>query len=258
MAAPFEPSDYNRAPIITVSSGVSLARALADACPKDAPAGVKKAKKYLETTADDASSHLAARNRILGVYTEEDSRDLDNEADRGWGGLRLRLTGMAMLSPDKFPKAKRAAELDALLFPDGMDFLKLEYSSQSASMGAILQRIDDDNLAADIDSVAGPEFLKALREIQPRYEAMVSERLRRDKEMGQNLLETTRGLQSAIVNYANKVIGTIEHDEPATTEWARVALLPIANHRAANAIRAQRAVIAEAPADKPDQEKKPS
>lgn len=258
MAAPFEPSEYNRAPIITVSSGVSLARALVDACPKDASAGVKKAKKHLEAVAEKASTDLADRNRVLGVYTEEDSRALDNEADRAWGGVRLRLSGMAMLSPDKYPKAKRAAELDALLFPEGMDFLKLEYSAQSVSMGAILKRIADDDLEGDIDAVAGQEFVKALKEIQPRYEAMVSERLRRDKETGQNLLETTRGLQSAIVNYANKVIGTIEHDDPATTEWARLALLPIVNHRAANATRAQRGVVAEGAADKPDGEKKPS
>ena len=40
-----------------------------------------------------------------------------------------------------------------------------------------------------------------------------------------------RTIQNAIVNYASKVIGSVEHDEPATAEAARVALLPIVNHR---------------------------
>jgi hypothetical protein len=42
----FEPNDYTHAPIITVSGGVALVEALSDACPKDAPAGVKKAIKH--------------------------------------------------------------------------------------------------------------------------------------------------------------------------------------------------------------------
>jgi hypothetical protein len=242
MAAPFEPTDYVRAPIITVSSGVSLAIALADACPKAAPANVKKAAKHLRKTAEKARADLAERNRVLGAFSEEDSRVLDNEADRAWGGLRMRIQGMAMLLASKFPKAKRAAELDVLLFADGMEFLKAEYGSQSTGMAAILNRIDADGLQADIDAIAGDEFLKAVRDVQPRYEAMVSERLRRDKATGQNLLETTRGLQAAIVNYATKVLGTIEHDDPDTVEAARVALLPIANHREAAAVRDAAAV----------------
>jgi hypothetical protein len=183
-----------------------------------------KGKPSGKTLAEKARDDLADRNRILGAFSEEDSRELDGEADHAWGGLRLRIQGMAMLSPDAFPKAQRAAELDTLLFSESMEFLKAEYSSQSSSMGAILKRIDKDGLQADVDSVAGPEFLKALRDVQPRYGAMVSERLRRDTATGQNLLETTRGLQAAIVNYASKVIGTIDHEDPETTEAARVAL----------------------------------
>ena len=61
----------------------------------DASPGVKKAFKHLVALAKRAKTHLADRNRVLGVYSEEDSRDLDNEADRAWGGLRVRLTGFA-------------------------------------------------------------------------------------------------------------------------------------------------------------------
>lgn len=259
MAATFDPSDYNRAPILTVSTGVTLCQALVDACPKDAPAGVKKAKKHLETTAAKASSDLTARNKALGVYKEEDSRVLDNEADRAWGGLRLSLSAKAMLSHETYPIAAEAAELEAKIFSGGMEFLKAEYSAQSTSMASILKHIDDEELGGAIDAVVGPEFLQAIRDIQPRYEAMVSERLRRDNAAGQNLVETTRSLQNAIVNYANKVIGTIEHDDPATTEWARTALLPIANHRVGNEQKAQRAAAAATPApeDGPEGAKKP-
>jgi hypothetical protein len=64
---------------------------------------------------------------------------------------------------------------------------------------------------------------------------MVKERLRRDTSSGQNLTERVRSIQNAIVNYASKVIGSVEHDEPATAEAARLALLPIVNFREAAA-----------------------
>jgi hypothetical protein len=239
MAAPFDPSPYVHAPTITVSSGVTLALALVDAVPKSAPANVKKAAKHLKTAAEQARADLAERNRQLGVFSEEASRVLDNEGDRAWGGLQKRLEGMAMLSPDRFPKAKRASELSAKLFPEGMEFLKAAYGTQSTKMASILEQIDQDGLQAEIDEIAGKEFLQAIRDVQPRYEAMVKERLRRDKATGQNLADSVRSIQAAIVNYASKMIGTIEHDDPDTAEVARVALLPIANHREAAPLRAR-------------------
>jgi hypothetical protein len=245
---------YVRAPVITVSTGIALAKALSEACPQDASPGVKKALKHLVALAAKAKTDLADRNRVLGVFTDEDSRDLDNEADRAWGGFRLRLTGLTMLPADEYPRARRAAQLDALLFAEGTEFLKLDYAAQSTAMGALLERIATDGLQKEIDDLAGAEFLKAIKSVQPRYETMVTERLRRDKAVGQNLLETTRGMQEAIVNYAAKVIGTIEHDDPTTTEAARVALLPIANLRDAFAARQARAAVSGGAGDAADGE----
>jgi hypothetical protein len=242
---PLDPVTYAHAPSITVSTGISLAGALVDACPKDAPANVKKAATYLKSVAALARTDLANRNRQLGTFPDEDSRTLDNEADRCWGGLRLCLQAKSMLRPDLYPKAKLAAELDAKLFAQGTEFLKAEYASQSSSMGVLLQMIEDDKLDKDINAVVGPDFLTAIRDVQPRYEAMVKERLRRDTASGQNLTERVRTIQNAIVNYASKVLGSIEHDEPATAEAARLALLPIVNHREA-VVAAQRSAPAAA------------
>ena len=65
---------------------------------------------------------------------------------------------------------------------------------------------------------------------------MVTERLRRDAAVGQNLLDTVRALQSAIQNHAQNLIGTVEHDEPSTVEVVRAALRPIDAHREANGL----------------------
>lgn len=242
-----DPITYAHAPSVTVSTGITLATALVDACPKDAPANVKKAAVHLKSIADLARSDLAARNRELGTFPDEDSRTLDNEADRCWGGLRLCVQGRAMLRPDVYPKAKLAAEIDAKLFAQGTEFLKSEYASQSSSMAVLLQMINDDKMEKDINAVVGPDFLTAIRDVQPRYEAMVKERLRRDSASGQNLTERVRTIQNAIVNYASKVVGSVEHDDPATAEAARTALLPIVNHRdaVAAAQRSAPAVVAD-------------
>ena len=252
VAAPFDPSPYVHAPTINASSGVTLALALVDASPTSAPPIVKKAAKYLKTVAEKARADLAERNRQLGVLSEDDVRALDNEGDCAWGGLQQRLGAMAMLSPERFPQAKRAAELSVQLFPEGMEFLKANYATQSTKMASILEHIDMARLDAEIDALAGKEFLQAIRHVQPRYEAMVNERLRRDKVTSQNLADTVRAIQGAIVNYASKVIGTIEHDEPDTAEVARLALLPITNHRDAAALRGRRAT--KEPATEPEAE----
>ena len=245
MAMSLDPVTYAHAPSVTVSTGITLASALVDACPKDAPANVKKAAAHLKSIAALARTDLAERNRQLGTFPDEDSRGLDNEADRCWGGLRLCVQGKAMLRPDLYPKAKVAAEIDAKLFAQGTEFLKAEYASQSSSMAVLLQMIDDDKMEKDINAVVGPDFLTAIRDVQPRYETMVKERLRRDTASGQNLTERVRSIQNAIVNYASKVVGSVEHDDPATAEAARVALLPIVNHREA-AAAAQRSAPAAA------------
>lgn len=244
---------FATAPVITVSNGVSLAGALYAARPVGADPGIKKAAKHLKSVAEGAQSDLVKRNSELGAFPDEDSRSLDNEADRCWGAFRLRVQAMAMLRPDVYPQAQRAVEIDGKLFPQGTEFLKSEYASQSTSMGTVLLTIEQEGLENDVNAIIGAEFLAAVRDVQPRYEAMVRERLRRDKAAGQNLFETIRAIQAAIVNYAGKVIGAIEHDDPATVETARIALLPILNHRDAVAA-AQRsskgaaAVVTPAPA----------
>jgi hypothetical protein len=146
MVEPFDPSLYVRSPVVTASTGATLALALAGACPKDAPANVKKAAKHLTAVSNQVQEVLAERNRRMGMYSEEDSRKLDNEADRAWGALRMRIEAMAMLSPAITPKAKRAAEIAASLFAGGTEFLKEEYASQRTSMGSLLKRIDDEKL----------------------------------------------------------------------------------------------------------------
>src|SRR5690349_19631182 len=119
MTESFDRTAYVKAPVITVSTGIALASALIAASPAGGPPHLKKAIAHLKTVSEQARRDLADRNRQLGAFPDEDSRGLDNEADRCWGALRLRGQAMAMLPVATFPKAQIAADLDAKLFPQG-------------------------------------------------------------------------------------------------------------------------------------------
>lgn len=228
---PFEPWLYTRAQNITLASGIVLARALVAACPDIMPPPVKKAVKHLAKVAANAEKAWADRQRDLGVVPDASSRALDQEADGAWGNLRDRLVAYAGLPRGLFPRSARAQELvDSIFGVTGLVFLRDTYVLQWSAMSMLLKRIDDEGLAADVDKLAGPEFLQHIRNVHPRYEAMVQTSLQR--ETGQtNLLEHVRLIQRAVVSYATRVCGTVEEDDDTTAETARDALAAIEKMR---------------------------
>jgi hypothetical protein len=238
MALPLDITLYTRAPSFRLAGGITLAHALIDACPRSAPANVKKACKKLKGLTETAQAVLADRRREMSSSSEEDSRIVDREADASWGALRLRLRAYSMLPIERFPLAKRASELDTLLFGmEGLEFLKDDYFSQNATMGVILKQINDHKMQKDIDMIAGPEFLQQIRDVMLRYQSMVNDKLRRDNTSGPNLTEHVRALQAAIVEYATKVAAMVDDDEPESIRAAQSALRPIEAHREAAADR---------------------
>lgn len=238
-ATTFDPSQYTRSPILTMASGITLCGALVDACPDDAPAGVKKASKKLAKVADGARAAWSARKQKLAKVSDASAQLLDQEADWSWSALRMRLQAYALLPVDRYPLAPRAGELVVLLFGDeGLDFLKSAYPEQSASMASVLDRIDGEKLAKEIEGLAGKEFVAQVRHVQPRYDAMVKAMLQRDETTGENLLDQVRAMQGAIVMYATKVAATADEDDLDSIEVVRAALRAIDNHRVALGRRA--------------------
>lgn len=190
LTEPFDPTLYTRAPILTIATAITLGGALVTACPPGAPPTLRKAADKLQTTTASAQTAWAARKRALGALSDEDSRVLDVQADGCWSALRGRLESYALLPIEDHPRAARAGELIFILFgKDGLDFLKHRYVNQLPAMQTLLQRIDDEGLQPDLDDLAGPEFLAAIRKIVPRYDAMVQAMLQRDETSGVNLLE---------------------------------------------------------------------
>lgn len=234
-----DPALYARPPKMTIEGGITLCRVLADACPATMPASIKKAAKRLFEVAEAAQFAYTLRRKSLGKTTPDDARPVDRNADNSWGALRQRLQAYAMLPPDTYPDAKRAIEILYSLFGEsGLSFLTESYPEQFVIAESVISRIGSENMAADIDRLAGKEFLENVRNQHIAYGKMVQAVLQREETITDDLSEHLRVMGQEIVDYATKILASIDRDKPATIAAARTALRPIDAFREATQRRA--------------------
>lgn len=247
----FDASLYTRAPKFSVPAGITLARALVEACPTGMPALVYTARDKLAATADRAQADVAARQRVEG--SDVDRRGLDRTTDISWEALEERLDAWTKLPVTLSPDVKRAAELLNILFgtgPDRMAFLRESFPVQLTKSEAILARIDKDGLQPDIDRLAGPIFLAHVRTMHAQYDRMVKDSLLADDDP--DMRKHQRALSQAIVRYALALCATVDEDIPGSADKVRTALHAIVQLRTDNARRsASRAGAGESDTDQP-------
>jgi hypothetical protein len=234
-----DPALYSRPPKMTIEGGMTLCRVLADSCPASMSAGVKKAAKRLFEVAEAAQFAYTLRRKSMGKTSNEDARPVDRNADTSWSALRSRLQAYAMLPPETYPDSKRAIEILYSLFGEsGLSFLTESYPEQFAIAESVIRRIDSENMAADIDRLAGKEFLENVRAQHAAYGKMVQAVLQREDAITDDLNEHVRAMGQEVVDYATKVLASMERDKPATIAAARTALRPIDAFREATQRRA--------------------
>ncbi len=234
-----DPAVYSRPPKMTIEGGMTLCRVLADASPASMPAAVKKAAKRLFEVAEAAQFAYTLRRKTLGKTSPDDARPVDRNADNSWGALRSRLQAYAMLPREAYPDAQRAVEILFSLFGEaGLSFLTESYPEQYAIADSVIRRIDSEGLAADIDRLAGREFLENVRTQHTAYGKMVQSVLQREDALTDDLSDHVRAMGQEIVDYATKVLASIDRNKPATVTAARTALRPIDAFREATQRRA--------------------
>lgn len=205
----FDPTPYARMPRLNTPSGVWLSISLLSAFPKKPPAlpeRVTNAGHKLRT----ATIALQRAWKDSTRTARSETRLADNAIDRAWGALHGRLDDYASLPEDDFPNAARAAELLRLVFTDGLAFLKLKYRDEWAESGKRLTKIDDDGLQADIDKLAGPEFLANVKSAHERYgKVLAITEPAGDAEPGlveplQAVIDSIRSLLTQLVSVADE------------------------------------------------------
>lgn len=232
----FDPSRYARAPKLDVPSAIALSIKLLAAVPKKAPTPVKKAAKALRNKVIALQSAWKARDR---VEKRPDTRPIDVLADNAMSRLIGRIEDYAGLPAETYPLAARAQSILTTLFPNGASFLKNDYASQWAETQKRIERIDEENLEADIHAIAGPEFLKEVRRIHKLYGEAIGVTKQRAESPVPSVAQPLRDVGAAMTLYALQLVSVCV-DEEASNEArsaAREALLPFDEYRAAAARR---------------------
>jgi hypothetical protein len=233
MADEFDPIPYVRPPILDVASGVALGVALLSAAPKGAPEGVRKAARKVRK---ETLALQAAWGKSDASPAPPDKRKADMRIDNAWGILLDRLDSYASLPAADFPKAARAREICDAISPKDREWLKLPYGAEWAESDKRLKKIDAEGLAADIDTLAGPEFLVEVRRAHEAYGIAIGVTKAPEEAPPVNLADPLRALSRAVARYG-LVIAAMVDEDAASVATARRALKPIDDHRDGQARR---------------------
>lgn len=252
----FDPTPYQRAPLLTILNLLALGRALLEVVPEEAPEGVQRAARTLEAVLDEGDEAVDTRHQE-SVPVDPGDVELDGVADGLWAmlrnGLRAKATlptvGLARLAEGKGPRsaigkqvaaatdqAARARALSTRIFgADGLAFTQKQFPEQSQIMASMLRVIDKQGLAAEIDALVGPEILALLRACQPLYASMVDARLARDRRKTSDLGRMRAKIMRAITRYTTAVLGMLDEAQPASLPAVIAALRPVEQIRSQTA-----------------------
>lgn len=249
--ATFDPAQYQSAPRLSAEGLIALSRALVNAQPSNAPAHAATTGSKLKRLLSEAESALTARRREVPVTDVAAEVALDAATDGLWAALRDRLDawtafehpaldtllpkGKSKASPARSSlatarkRAVRARKLAERVFGgEGLAFLRLPFAEQAEATAAVLRLLEEDDLVAELQELAGEELVSALFLVQERYEAMVAGRAVREQTRTVDLGELRNRLLRAISAHASAWLSTVDEDEPASLETAVAALTPIA------------------------------
>lgn len=218
----FDPMNYYRAPHFDAATGVALGVALLSALPKDVPEDVQQCARKVRTATLALQKAWTAEPPARRV----DKRPFDNACDSAWSCGHGRLSCYASLPADIWPKAERAAAIVALLFPEGLTFLRLPYAAQWAEQERRLAKIDALELAPEIDDLCGPEFLAEIRRTHTAYGEVLGITSPAEAALAAKVGEPLRELQRVVGQYMRK-LAVMAEDNDDSLALALRALAPI-------------------------------
>jgi hypothetical protein len=247
----FDPTPYQRIPLVNLASMVVLARALLDARPAltgDAAAWLDKRVDRITALIAVIEAELTRRRRNLDTHARYGPPvEFDGGTDSLWVVLRDRLAsfeaylhpGFDMLIDNPYtplgaslaearPRAARARVLSTRLFGrDGLSFLRGSFRDQCETTGAILRMIEADGLIPELAELVGGDLITQLFLLQEQYELMVVDQLKTKPEIGENLRELRLRLARALTRYTTSVLDLLDEDEPESLTRVTTALRPM-------------------------------
>ncbi|MCX4244411.1 hypothetical protein [Paraliomyxa miuraensis] len=220
---------YAVAPRIGIGNGATLLEQLVDVAKGDDSTAIAASLKKLRKVLAKARSVDAAGARANAASTAAGDLELDRRADRCSKAIKLRLEAWP-LHDDGEPAQRASAHL-RLLFPKGLRFTQASFAIQDAEMRRIVGELKDPELAASLDELVGPSFIKAFKKAAKDYAEMVKA-MGRTVEQAVDQRSVVIEMQTTIVQHASRVLGELDDDDSASVERTRMLLQPIDNFRA--------------------------
>lgn len=223
----FDVSPYVSPTRFGALAGVFLARAVLQAAPSRPSKRVRAALVGVR----DAGEALRAVARERMRTVPRNLQPLDAALDSGWVGLREAIESRSRLIG--VPSGARAAKLRDLLFPEGTSFVRADYRQQWAASQLHLERIDEEELAAEIDALAGPDYLPFIRRAHAAFgDALGLGADRPEAPSTTAIADASSALAFAIAEYGRLLTGELDRTDPDSVATFRRAMAPIDEHRA--------------------------
>jgi hypothetical protein len=215
-----DPHLYIELPVLDSPGTLALARALIERASLPLPTSVTSDIDPLLRRLIQAESELAqAAKRGEASSQRELRQPADLALDTAWTALYERLRAYAILPAELLTEARQAQQLLRTLFPDALAFLRLPYEAEWAQSESRLRTIEQLRLTADVERLAGAEFLAEVRRTHELYGRVLG--LPRPREPlpepelpldSATLRELRFALARAIARYALRIVAIFEQD----------------------------------------------
>ncbi|MCU0686863.1 MAG: hypothetical protein MUF34_32220 [Polyangiaceae bacterium] len=241
MSTSIDPTVYLRQPRFDVPSGIALGKMLRAARPEGLPPPAQQAAEQLDAsvTSLEGAWHESERTSPREASVQRCDKRLDNV----WAAVRGRLVAHGCLS-EEHPRRVQAERIDALLFPNGLSFLKSPYLVQHSESERRLALIGSEGIADDLHELVGPLFVDELRAAHGEYGRALGITAPAETKAPARVGEPFRAMQAALRGYALQLVAYAA-TSPAALEAVRAGLRPLDAFRAASERRASRGGVAE-------------
>lgn len=155
----------------------------------------------------------------------------DRRLDRVLSLMRQWTEAHLLLDEPENPGQAHAQAIHDVFFADGLGYVNLPYKRQWSSVKARLTVADQQGLSAHFDALHGGFFLDSLRRLHAVYgdalgitDAMVA------TDVEARLAPLAAEVRTELKRYVEKVVASVEPDEPETVEVMNTLLLPLTTH----------------------------
>ncbi len=223
-----DPSMYIEPPLLDTVGMLSLGRALLYLAPTPPPPELVSSLARLKQAWEDLNAAGRAP-REQGLKEHPGKQPADVALDNAWTALYERLRAYMLVIDSEMPQVRRAQDLLRLLFPDALAFLKLPYEQEWSESGSRLRLIEKLKLEAEVNALAGAEFLTHVRRTHETYGKMLGmsgESSGPVATENPNVREQRAALGRCISHYAIRVLHTADEDPGS----ARRLLAPLVEY----------------------------